>query len=214
VEDGGGLPVVEGDCFGRLKWSSRQGHVKFSDSVVRANLACPRGLLICTTTRSLPSILSAKNHACHSSTHEKTENIGRRAKFVTVLLNFWYSRPPWSLVYACKFWERIMQRIGLDLGRHMFTTRVLMGRKPPFKIQSSSNSVGVQKKLRIIFIRVLNTSEKNSRKPVPILREETRDFKLLRHVKLPNTDSIPIFLRHCGLALHRNYCSRDKFLLL
>jgi len=68
-----------------------------------ANLACSRGLLICTTTRSLPSILSAKNHACHSSTHEKTENIGRRAKFVTVLLNFWYSRPPWSLVYACKF---------------------------------------------------------------------------------------------------------------
>jgi len=25
---------------------------------------------------------------------------------------------------------------------------------------------------------------------------------------------IPIFLRHCGLALHRNYCSRDKFVLL
>jgi len=82
-----------------------------------------------------------------------------------------------------------MQRIGLDLGRHMFTPRVLMGRKPPFKIQSSSNSVGAQKKLKIIFLRVLNASEKNPRKPVPILREEILDFKLLRHVKLPNTDS-------------------------
>ena len=82
-----------------------------------------------------------------------------------------------------------MQRIEVDLGRHMFTPRVLMGRKPPFKIQSSSNSVDVQKKLKIIFLRVLNTSEKIPRKPVPILREEIRDFKLLRHVKLPDTDS-------------------------
>jgi len=68
-----------------------------------ANLACSCGLLICTRTRSLPSILSAKNHACHSSMHEKTEYIGRRAKFTTVLLNFWYSRAPFLLVYACKF---------------------------------------------------------------------------------------------------------------
>jgi len=82
-----------------------------------------------------------------------------------------------------------MQRIGSDLGRHMFTPRVLMDRKPPFKIQSSPNSVGVQKKLIIIFLRVVNISEKNPRKPVPILREEIRDFKLLRHVKLPDTDS-------------------------
>jgi len=72
----------------------------------------------------------------------------------------------------------------------MFTPRVLMDRKPPFKMQSSPNSVGVQKKLMIIFLRVVNISEKNPRKPVPILREEIRDFKLLRHVKLPDTDSI------------------------
>jgi len=77
----------------------------------------------------------------------------------------------------------------------MFTPRVLMDRKPPFKIQSSPNSVCVQKKLIIIFTRVVNISEKNLRKPVPILREEIRDFKLLRHFKTPrHRDSQPIIL--------------------
>jgi len=65
---------------------------------------------------------------------------------------------------------------------YVYTTS-FVDRNPPFKIQSSPNSVGVQKKLIILFLRVINISEKNPRKPVPILREEIRDFKLLRHVK-------------------------------
>jgi len=67
---------------------------------------------------------------------------------------------------------------------------VLMCRKPPFKILGLSDSVVAQKRLIFIFVRVIISSEKNSRKPVSMLREETGDFKLLKHIKLLVTDSI------------------------
>ena len=38
-------------------------------------------------------------------------------------------------------------------------------------------------------MRVIISLEKNPRKPVSILREEIKDFKLLKHIKLPVTDS-------------------------
>ena len=56
---------------------------------------------------------------------------------------------------------------------------VLLCRKPPFKILGSSDSVVAQKSLIFIFVRVIISPEKNSRKPVSILRVEIGDFKLL-----------------------------------
>ena len=61
--------------------------------------------------------------------------------------------------------------------------------KPPFKILGSSDSVVAQKKLIFIFFRIIISLEKNPRKPVSISREEIRDFKLLKHIKLLVTDS-------------------------
>jgi len=151
-----------------------------------ANLACSCGLLICTTTRS---ILSAKNHACHSSMHEKRVHWPESEV---------HHSPPQFFVFKAALFISICLQIlrennAKDQIRswkiYVYTTS-FVDRNPPFKIQSSPNSVGVQKKLIILFLRVINISEKNPRKPVPILREEIRDFKLLRHVKLPDTDSI------------------------
>ena len=64
--------------------------------------------------------------------------------------------------------------------------------KPPFKILGSSDSVFSQKRLIFIFLRVIISPEKNPRKPMSILREEIRDFKLLKHIKLLVTDSTDI----------------------
>ena len=61
--------------------------------------------------------------------------------------------------------------------------------EPPFKILGSSDSVVAQKKLIFIFVRIIISLEKNPRKPVSISREEIRDFKLLKHIKLLVTDS-------------------------
>ena len=69
------------------------------------------------------------------------------------------------------------------------TSNVLMGSKPPFKILSSSDSIFAQKKLIFILVRVIISPEKNPRKPVSILREEIKDSKLLKHIKLLDTDS-------------------------
>src|SRR6188768_3511169 len=95
---------------------------------------------------------------------------------------------------------------------YVYTTS-FVDRNPPFKIQSSPNSVGVQKKLIVLFLRVINISEKNPRKPVPILREEIRDFKLLRHVKLPDTDSKAKNAKyHCTECVFKWYCHRDYYM--
>ena len=64
-----------------------------------------------------------------------------------------------------------------------------MHRKLLFKILCSSDSVVAQKKFIFIFVRIIISLEKNSRKPVSILREEIGDFKLLKHIKLLVTDS-------------------------
>ena len=64
-----------------------------------------------------------------------------------------------------------------------------MRRKPPFKILGLSDWVVAQKSLIFIFVRVIISPEKNPRKPVSILRVETRDFKLLKHIRLLVTDS-------------------------
>jgi hypothetical protein len=63
-----------------------------------------------------------------------------------------------------------------------------MGRKPPFKILGSSNTIVAQKKLIFILVRVIISPVKNPRKPVSILREGVKDFKLLNHIKLLVTD--------------------------
>jgi hypothetical protein len=85
--------------------------------------------------------------------------------------------------------ESLVQRIGLDLREHLYTPHILMGRKPPFKILGSSNTIVPQKKLIFILVRVIISPEKNPRKPVSILREGVKDFKLLNHIKLLVTDS-------------------------
>jgi len=154
-----------------------------------ANLACSCGLLICTTTRSLPSILSGKEsrmslinarknrvHWPKSEVHHSPSQffVFKTALFISICLQILRENNAKDRIRSWKTYVYITS---------------LMGRKRPLKIQSSSNSVGVQKKLIIIFLRVVNISEKIPRKPVPILREEIRDFKLLRHFKLPNTDS-------------------------
>jgi hypothetical protein len=109
-------------------------------------------------------------------------------KFFTFLLNFLYLKSRRLLVYACKFFDSLMQRIGLDLEKHLHISRVLKGRKPLFKILGSSESVVAQKRLIFIFVRFIISPEKNPRKSVSILREEIRDFKLLKHIKLLVTD--------------------------
>jgi hypothetical protein len=98
-------------------------------------------------------------------------------------------KSPHLLVHACKFVESLMQRIGLDLREHLYTPRVLMGRKPPFKILGSSDAIFAQKKLIFILVRLIISLEKNPGKPVSILREGVKDFKLLNHIKLLVTDS-------------------------
>ena len=46
---------------------------------------------------------------------------------------FWVFKAALFISICLKIRERIMQRIRSDLGRHMFTPRVLMDRKPPLK---------------------------------------------------------------------------------
>ena len=58
-----------------------------------------------------------------------------------------------------------------------------------YQILCSSDSVVAQKKFIFIFVRIIISLEKNPRKPASILREEIRDFKLLKHIKLLVTDS-------------------------
>jgi hypothetical protein len=105
-------------------------------------------------------------------------------EFFIFLLRFLYLKSPGSVVYACKFLESLMQKIGLDLRKHLFTSHILMGRKPPFKILGSSDSTITQKKLIFLLVKAIISPEKNPRKPVLILREKIEDFKLLKHIKL------------------------------
>jgi hypothetical protein len=74
-----------------------------------------------------------------------------------------------------------------------------MCRKPPFKILGSSNTIVAQKKLIFILVRVIISPEKNPRKPMSILREGVKDFKLLNHIKLLVTDSSTLFFRLLAL---------------
>ena len=46
---------------------------------------------------------------------------------------------------ACKNSESLTQMIELDLGKHMFTSHILMAQTPPFEILGSSDSVIAQK---------------------------------------------------------------------
>jgi hypothetical protein len=64
-----------------------------------------------------------------------------------------------------------------------------MGQTPPFKILGSSDSVFAQKKLIFLLVKVIIIPEKNPRKPVSILREKIKAFKLLKHIKLLVSDS-------------------------
>jgi len=135
--------------------------------------------------------VAAQNHACHAERTKKSKFVELLAKFFIFLLDFSYLKSPHLLVCACKFMESLVERIRLDLREHLYTPHVLMGRKPPFKILGSSNTIVAQKKLIFILVRVIISPEKNRRKPVSILREGVKDFKLLNHIKLLVT-----FLRH------------------
>jgi hypothetical protein len=64
-----------------------------------------------------------------------------------------------------------------------------MNQKPPFKILGLSDLIFGQKMLIFLFLDVIISPEKNPRKPVSILREKIEDFKLIKHIKLPDTDS-------------------------
>jgi hypothetical protein len=57
-----------------------------------------------------------------------------------------------------------MQRLGVDLSKHLFKSRILMGQKPPSKILGSSDSVVAQKKLIFILVKVIISAEKKSQK--------------------------------------------------
>jgi hypothetical protein len=83
-----------------------------------------------------------------------------------------------------------MQRIRIDLKKPIFTSHIFMGQTPPFEILGSSDSVVAQKKLIFLLVKVIISPEKNTRKPVSILREKVKHLKLLKHIKLPVTDSI------------------------
>ena len=72
-------------------------------------------------------------------------------KVLHISAQFLYLKSPCLLVCACKILESLMQRIRLDLRKHMYTSCILMGQKPPFKILGSSDSVVAQKKM--IFTR-------------------------------------------------------------
>jgi hypothetical protein len=96
----------------------------------------------------------------------------------------------------------LMQRIGSNLRKHLFTSYILMGRKPPFKILGSSDSIVNQKKLIFLLVKAIISPEKNPRKLVSILREKIEDFKLSKHIQLPVTHGIVESLTAARILKH------------
>jgi hypothetical protein len=89
-----------------------------------------------------------------------------------------------------------MQRIGLDLRKHLFTPGVLMGRKPPFKILGSSDSTITQEKSIFLLVKAIISPEKNPRKPVSRLNIEGENKGVVFFFKPLELDLPTYVIRH------------------
>ena len=81
-----------------------------------------------------------------------------------------------------------MQRIGLNLEKHLHTSRFWCAENHLLKSCARQTQL-LHKKFIFLFFRIIISLEKIPRKPVWILREEIGDFNLLKHIKLLVTDS-------------------------
>jgi hypothetical protein len=122
VEADGGLLVVKDDYFRRLKQSSCQSHIKLSDSAFL--LTCSVLLEFKSTQHNITLVMLSRQKIKICCTVSRVFHISAQ---------YFVFKMPGSLVYACKFLDDLMQKIRLDPRKHLFTSHILMGQKPPLK---------------------------------------------------------------------------------